>query len=48
MTFVFKNVIRATRSIKGVVKMAPEPKALFISSIKQSVNRGLNKAEFWQ
>lgn len=43
MVFVSLNVIRATRSIRGVVKVAPEPKALFIRSIKESVNRGLNK-----
>lgn len=47
VTFVSWNVIRATRSIKGAVKVAPDPNALFIYSITESVNRGLNKAEFW-
>lgn len=43
VTFVSWNVIRATRSIKGAVKVAPDPSALFIYSITESVNRGLNK-----
>lgn len=44
-TSVCKTVIKVIRSNKGAVKTAPEPGALFISSIKVSVNRGLNKAE---
>lgn len=39
--------MKATRSNKGVVKTTLDPGALFIGSIKVSVNTGPNKAELW-
>lgn len=42
---LFVRLVKATRSNKGVVKTTPGPGALFIGSIKVSVNRGPNKAE---
>ena len=45
MAFVTSDAVRATGSSEGAVKVAPEPKALFIRSIKGSVNRGFNKAK---
>lgn len=39
------NVISV--GVEGVVKVAPGPLAVFICSIKKSVNRSLKKAGFW-